>query len=65
MGWSIRKLGKNNSSNVNAMEADKAKLSYWTYMNTKGKITTATHDELDKLDAYKKKCEERRNRKEI
>jgi hypothetical protein len=52
-----------NPANANKQMAKVTKKSYWEYMISKGKVTDFEHTELDKLEAYKAKCEARRNEK--
>lgn len=49
----------NNPANEIARKARKQKKSYWETIG-KGFIINVEHSELDKLEAYRKKCEERR-----
>jgi hypothetical protein len=53
----------NNPANVIKEQARKQKKSYWEFMNKKGLVVNAEHTELDELETYKNKCEERRNNK--
>lgn len=50
----------NNPANEIAKKARKQKKSYWQIMNKKGFVVNAEHTELDKFEAYNKKCEDRR-----
>lgn len=50
----------NNPANEIVKEARKQKKSYWELMSDKGFVADAIHTELDELEAYKKKCEDRR-----
>ena len=49
----------NNPANVIATKARKQKKLYWQIMG-KDFVVNAEHTELDKLEVYKKKCEDRR-----
>ncbi len=50
-----------NPANQIKTQAQKLKKSYWEYLSGKGFVKDVEHDELVKLNAYKTKCEERRN----
>jgi len=50
-----------NPANEIKKKANKLKKSYWEYLNDKGFIYAPLSDELDKLEVYKSKCQERRN----
>lgn len=50
----------NNPANEIKKEAHKQKKSYWEFMNKKGFVVNVEHTELDELEAYNKKCEDRR-----
>jgi hypothetical protein len=52
-----------NPSNVIKQQAKALKKSYWEYLATKGFVADEEHSELEKLEAYKQKCKDRKENK--
>ena len=52
-----------NPANKIKEDARKQKKSYWEVMNNKGFVVNAEHTELEELEKYKKKCQERKKNK--
>jgi len=50
-----------NPANEIKKKANKLRKTYWEYLNNKGFVHNFIHNEIEKLEAYKLKCQERRN----